>query len=149
MPPWQVPWSRAVPPSARCQHMSCPCLSFLRAPNVPADRNTETVHKNVMRQSTMAVSVEQYAERRLNPLWADVVLPVVSVERKDALQECGTRYRVGTCNKCGARGAIRIGCKDALCYPCELGRTRNQVGDRMEVLDRLYAKLNEPGHVPG
>ncbi len=97
-----------------------------------------------MMSKLVAVSAEEYAERRLNPLWKDAVFPFLSESRRVSLEGCGSLYAMGKCDDCGAKGAVRVGCKDNLCYPCDLGRRRLQVADKMGVLDRIYGELHEP-----
>jgi hypothetical protein len=97
-----------------------------------------------MMNRVIAVSAEEYTERRLNLSWKDAVFPELSESRRLALEDCGKIYAIGKCDRCGAEGAVRIGCKDRLCYPCDLARRRLQVADKMEILDRLYAELHEP-----
>ncbi len=94
-----------------------------------------------MNTRALLVAPEQFAPRRLNPKWGAVVSDTVRL----ALEACGTRYRVWTCETNPEhRVGTRIGCKQQECYPCSSSRSAENVADRMGIRDELYGELDVP-----
>ena len=97
-----------------------------------------------MMSKLVAVSAEEYAERRLNPMWKDAVFPFSVGVQKGFARRLRFSLRYGEVRRLRSQGRGRVGCKDNLCYPCDLGRRRLQVADKMGVPDLIYGELHEP-----
>jgi len=90
--------------------------------------------------SSVVVAAEQYSPRRPNSMWLSVLPDLDRVP----LERCGTEYRYWRCKNDQQHGLVtRIRCKNARCYSCATAKKHEQVADRMEILDRLYAELHE------
>ena len=95
----------------------------------------------ILMTRVMCVTAEQYAPRRLDQRWGAVVSDTVRL----ALEACGTRYRVWTCETSPEhQAATRIGCRRPECYPCSSSQSAENVADRMEIRDVLYGEVNFP-----
>ncbi len=92
----------------------------------------------------MLVTPEQYEPRRLDERWKAVLEPWLPDSRRLALEDCGGLHRLWRCSKYPEHERVtRIGCKDSLCYVCSSSVKAEQVADRLELLDRLFAELHQ------
>ena len=96
-----------------------------------------------MKGKTVLVAPEQNSPRRLDERWK-ASLSWLPKARVLGLEDFGKLYRLWTCKEDPQhRYVTRIGCKDPLCYVCSYSKKMEQVADRMEILDSLYAELHE------